>query len=101
MQEGAASESSPRDAYVVQGLGPGPLLESLLANLEEDSTTALTLLGAAHDMHAPLVLDAVITGARLAHNVTLGEGQGKLALRHPGGAQRRAGARLVVGAPTL
>jgi hypothetical protein len=51
MQEGAASQSSPRNSHVVQGLGSGPLLESFLANLEEDSTTALTLLGA-HDMHA-------------------------------------------------
>jgi hypothetical protein len=51
MQEGAASESSPRDAHVVQSLGPGPLEERLFANLEEDSTTALTLPGA-HDRHA-------------------------------------------------
>ena len=56
MQEGAASESSPRDAPVVQGLGPGPLHEGLFANLEQHSTATLVL--GAHDLHAPLVLDA-------------------------------------------
>jgi hypothetical protein len=50
MQEGAASESSPRDAHVVQGLGLAPLLEGLLANLEQHSAAALTL--GTHDMHA-------------------------------------------------
>jgi hypothetical protein len=53
MQEGAASESSPRDAHVVQGLGFGPLDKRFLANLEEDSATALVL--GAHGIHAPLV----------------------------------------------
>jgi hypothetical protein len=53
MQEGATSESSPRHAQVVQGLGSGPLLERLLADLEEHSAAALAL--GAHDMHAPLV----------------------------------------------
>jgi hypothetical protein len=43
MQEGAASESSPRDADVAQCLGFGPLLESLLAHLEEHSAAALVL----------------------------------------------------------
>ena len=32
MQEGAASESSPRNTYVVQGLSMSPFLESLLAD---------------------------------------------------------------------
>jgi hypothetical protein len=50
MQEGAASESSPRDAHVVQGLGRTPFLEGLLAELEEHSATALSFR--AHDMHA-------------------------------------------------
>jgi hypothetical protein len=74
MQEGAASEPSPRDAHVVQGLGSGPLLQGLLANLEEDSTTALTLLGA-HDMHAPLVLDAGAIGAGTAEEISVEVGQ--------------------------
>jgi hypothetical protein len=53
MQEGAASQSPPGDAHVVQGLGSGPLFQSRLTQLEEDSAAALAL--SAHDMHAPLV----------------------------------------------
>jgi hypothetical protein len=74
MQESAASESSPRNAHIVQGFSPAPLLQSLLANLEEDDTTALTLLGA-HDMHAPLVLDAGGIRARPAQVVAVEVGQ--------------------------
>jgi hypothetical protein len=54
MQEGAASESSPRDAHVVQGLGPGPFGQGLLSDLQQDSAAPFALPGA-HDMHAPLV----------------------------------------------
>jgi hypothetical protein len=50
MQEGAASESSPRDAHVVQGLGLAPLLEGLLADPEKHSAAALAL--GAHVWHA-------------------------------------------------
>ena len=50
MQEGAASESSPRDAHVVQGLGTSPFLESGLANRKQHRTAALVL--GAHDMPA-------------------------------------------------
>ncbi len=62
MQESAASKSSPRYAHVVQSLSSGPLLEGLLADLEQHSTAALAL--GAHGMHAPLVLDAGATAAR-------------------------------------
>jgi hypothetical protein len=50
MQEGTASESSPHYAHVVQSLSSAPLLESLLADGEQDSTTALAL--GAHGKHA-------------------------------------------------
>jgi len=50
MEEGAAPESSPRDAHVVKGLGSGPLLQGPLADLEQHSAAALAL--GAHDMHA-------------------------------------------------
>jgi hypothetical protein len=52
MQEGAASESSPREAHVVQGLGPGPLHEGLFANLEQHSTARRWCL--AHMICTPL-----------------------------------------------
>jgi hypothetical protein len=53
MQGNAASETSPRPAHGGVGLGPDPLLQGLLADLEQHSTAALAL--GAHDMHAPLV----------------------------------------------
>jgi len=56
MQEGAASESSPCDADLVQSLDPAPFGQGLLANLEEDRAASFALPGA-HDMLAPLVLD--------------------------------------------
>ena len=70
MQEGAASESSPRDAHVVQGFGSGPLLKGLLADSKQHSATTLALLGA-HDMHAPLVLDAGGIRARPAQMIAV------------------------------
>jgi len=54
MQEGAASEPSPANAHVVQGLGPAPFGQGLLADLQQDSAALFALPGA-HDMHAPLV----------------------------------------------
>jgi hypothetical protein len=69
MQEGAASESSPRNAHVVQGLGPGPFSERLFADRKERETAALALL--AHDMHAPLVPNAGGIGARRAQMVAV------------------------------
>ena len=53
MQEGAASESSPRDAHFVQGLGARPLLEGLLANSKQHRTTTSSFR--TQDVHAPLV----------------------------------------------
>ena len=50
MQERAASESSPCNAHVVQGLGLGPLLKGPFVDLKERRTAALAL--GAHDMHA-------------------------------------------------
>src|SRR5215211_5812364 len=57
MQEGAASESSPRYANVVQTLGTSPFLKSLLADRQEHSTAALPFL--THGKHPPL---AVVAG---------------------------------------
>src|SRR5215212_1728104 len=51
MQEGADSESSPRNAHVVQGLGRAPFLEGLLADREQRRTTTLTL--GAHEICTP------------------------------------------------
>jgi hypothetical protein len=40
MQESAASESSPRNAHIVQGFSPAPLLQSLLpVDLRSDGDT--------------------------------------------------------------
>jgi hypothetical protein len=62
MQEGAPSESSPRDAHVVESLGSAPLCEGLFAQLHGHGTSALVLL--AHDMHAPLAVFAGAAAAR-------------------------------------
>ena len=63
MQESAASESSPRNAHIVQGFSPAPLLQSLLANGEQDRTAALAL--GTHGRHAPL---AIVAGASPTRN---------------------------------
>jgi hypothetical protein len=62
MQEGAAAESSPGDAHVVQGLGPGPFLQGLFADRKQRRAAPLAL--GAHDTHAPLVLVAGAAAAR-------------------------------------
>jgi hypothetical protein len=66
MQEGAASESSPRNAHVVQGLGRTPFLEGFPADRKQGETTALA--PGAHD-HAPLVLDVVVGAAATRHGL--------------------------------
>ena len=69
MQEGAASESSPRNAHVVQGLGSDPLLQGLLADSKQHRAAALVL--STHDLHDPLVLDASGIGARRAKEIPI------------------------------
>jgi hypothetical protein len=53
---GPSSETAPTGANLLERLGPGPLLEGLLADRKERTATALTL--GAHDMHVPLVVFA-------------------------------------------
>ena len=53
VEGGPASETAPAGANLLERLGPGPLLEGLLADRKERTVTALTL--GAHDMHVPLV----------------------------------------------
>jgi hypothetical protein len=74
VQGDTPSEPSPASPNLVQSLRPGPLLESLLANLQQHSTTALTLLGA-HDLHAALVLDTGVIGTRPAEEISIEVGQ--------------------------
>jgi hypothetical protein len=50
MQEGAASESSPRYANIVQSCGPAPFGQGLLADLQQDRAPAAVLL--THNLHA-------------------------------------------------
>ena len=64
MQKGAASEPSPANAHVVQGLGPAPFGQGLLADLQQDRATVAVLL--AHDSHAGLVGDADVSLASAA-----------------------------------
>jgi hypothetical protein len=64
MQEGAASESSPRTSHVVQGLDLAPFGQGLLAHLQQDRAAALPFL--AHDSHAGLVGDADVSLASAA-----------------------------------
>jgi hypothetical protein len=68
VQRGPSTEARPRPTDLLEGLGLGPFLEGLLADLEEDGTAALMLPGA-HDLHAPLVLDAAGICARPAQMV--------------------------------
>jgi hypothetical protein len=73
VQGDAAALAPPRDAHVVEGLGPDPLREGLLADGKQRGTAPLALL--AHDMHAPLVLDAGGIRARPAQMVAVEVGQ--------------------------
>jgi hypothetical protein len=56
-----AAEPSPADTDIVQGLGPDPLLQGLLADLQQDRAAALPFL--AHDSHAGLVGDAGLSAS--------------------------------------
>jgi hypothetical protein len=51
VQGDAAAQAPPRPTDLLKGLGPGPLLQGLLAELEEHSAAALVL--GTHDLHAP------------------------------------------------
>ena len=69
VQRGPSSEASPDLTDLLKGFGPGPFLEGLLANLEENFTTPLAF--GAHDLHAPLVLDAGVVCARRTEMVAI------------------------------
>ena len=73
VQGSAPSETPPARSNLIERLGPGPLLEGLLADGEQDGATALAL--GAHDLHAPLVLDAGGIGTRRAEEISVEVGQ--------------------------
>jgi hypothetical protein len=62
VQSDPAAQPAPSNTNGSQAPGSGPLLQGLLAQLQGNGTSSLPLL--AHDMHAPLVLNADATAAR-------------------------------------
>jgi hypothetical protein len=64
MQGDAAAEASPDPTDLLKGLRPGPFVEGLLADGEQDRAAASVL--STHDMHAPLVLGVGTAAARHA-----------------------------------
>jgi hypothetical protein len=85
VQGGPSAEASPHPTDLLKSLGPGPILEGLLANLEEDSAAALVL--GAHDPHAPLVVFAGAAAAKVEREFfylfTRLRVEGDLPYRHP------------------
>jgi hypothetical protein len=77
MERDAAAEAPPRPTDLLKGFGPGPFLKGLLADLEQDSTTAGVL--STHELHALLVLDAGGIRARPAQMVAVEVGQAVVA----------------------
>jgi hypothetical protein len=64
VKRGPSAEASPHPTDLLKGFGPGPFLEGLLADGEQDSTTALAL--GAHGKHASLALGVGAAAARNA-----------------------------------
>ena len=62
VQRSQATQASPRPTDLLKRLGPSPLFQSRLTQLEEHSAAALVL--GAHDLYAPLVDVASASPAR-------------------------------------
>src|SRR5215211_5266967 len=97
VQRGPSAEARPHPTDLLKSLGHSPFLKGLLADREQDRAAAGVL--SAHNLHAPLVLEAGVIGARRAEEISVEVGEPVVAaldaLDHipPGGPATAPGTR--------